>query len=330
MNYTSLLSDADMKILCKIVSEKEIRKLFQNHPKDFSKMKPGFRPNALSDEEVVSITIRNLKRPFLNTFFNTYIRLALERISSEKEKLKAKGYSEEYALAEAIFYSEFCSDPYLYFKLNGEEVDEELLEAIKNWVPEDDEDEIEEDMSEVADVSEQTQNMLATIDLLNLEVQELQTKLEESVNEKNASDKIHSSEMTTLLERNETLKKSLDETIHKLQLIQREKQKADAELLDLRARANYDDTETVEKANLSEYQYVSLCVVSVPDFKNIRWLFRIADINRRGQIEAFYADEDKPKSFANRERLFWRDGPSEEGTVGIWNWNAITYICLFS
>ena len=181
---------------------------------------------------------------------------------------------------------------------------------------------MEDDTLEVADVSEQTQNMLARIDLLNLEVQELQTKLEETENEKTASDKIHRSEMTALLERNETLKKSLDETVHKLQLIQREKQEADAELLDLRARANYDDTETLEEANLSEYQYVSLCEVSAPDFKNTRWLFRIADINRQGQIEAFYADEDKPKYFANRERLFWRDGPSEEGTVGVWSWNA--------
>ncbi len=323
MNYISLLSADDIAVLCKIITEKEIRKLFQNHFREFSKMKPGFRPSALSDEEIVSLITKNMKRPFLNVFLNTFIKAAIEHISQEKKLLIHSGKSEESALIEAISHSEFSSDPYLYFKLIGEKADENLIEKIRNWVSEDDELDEGSDELENEDAIEQVLTMMEEkIELLNQEKRELRAQLEESANKYNTSEAEHSSERKTLLESNDRLKKQLEETRKKLTVMQAEKQEVDAELLDLRARAVYDDTDKIKDVYSSEFQYVSLCVVSATEYNNNKWLFRLADVSREGQLEDFHADPDKPKYFANRERLFWKDGPSEEGTVGIWNWNA--------
>lgn len=73
-----------------------------------------------------------------------------------------------------------------------------------------------------------------------------------------------------------------------------------------------DDDRTVERT--------SLCMVS--EYNGQVWLDRLADIDNKNRIVTFYFDEDAPKVFNNRNKLFWKNGPNESGYVGVWSWVA--------
>lgn len=70
-----------------------------------------------------------------------------------------------------------------------------------------------------------------------------------------------------------------------------------------------------------EVERKSLCRVSY-DYDGKRWLTRLGDIEN-GIILRFNFDDTQPQIFDNRTRLFWKDGPEEEGAVGIWDWSAV-------
>ena len=55
----------------------------------------------------------------------------------------------------------------------------------------------------------------------------------------------------------------------------------------------------------------SLCKVSESHDGN-KQLIRLADIED-GILEEFKRDEGMPRNFDNRDRLYWRDGPSSGG-----------------
>ena len=67
----------------------------------------------------------------------------------------------------------------------------------------------------------------------------------------------------------------------------------------------------------------SICIVKAPDYNGIKWLKRIADIDENGRIVSYDFDPEKPMVFANRNRIFYMNGPDEEGFIGVWNWTAI-------
>lgn len=68
----------------------------------------------------------------------------------------------------------------------------------------------------------------------------------------------------------------------------------------------------------------SICSVKAPNFYGQkRLLIRLADIDEKGRIVSYDFDPDQPRVFDNRNRIFWYDGPEEEGFIGIWDWSAI-------
>ena len=84
--------------------------------------------------------------------------------------------------------------------------------------------------------------------------------------------------------------------------------------------SRYADTES-EDTYSSEYKFTSICEVYIDNYSRQVWLSRLADI-KDGKITRFTKDEDAPHYFENRDRLFWKNGPRDEGFVGIWQWNA--------
>lgn len=69
-----------------------------------------------------------------------------------------------------------------------------------------------------------------------------------------------------------------------------------------------------------QVEFISLCNVWVDSYDKI-WLGRLADIHN-GKLETPYIDEDLPKQFGNRDRLYWSNGPKEDGSIGVWRWTA--------
>lgn len=67
-------------------------------------------------------------------------------------------------------------------------------------------------------------------------------------------------------------------------------------------------------------EFTSLCSVWTDSHDKI-WLSRLADL-KNGKLDFPIIDEGLPKVFGNRNRLYYYNGPSLNGTVGIWKWSA--------
>ena len=67
-------------------------------------------------------------------------------------------------------------------------------------------------------------------------------------------------------------------------------------------------------------EFTSLCRVYTDSYDKI-WLSRLADL-KNGKLDFPIIDETLPKYFENRDRLYYNNGPSGDGTVGIWKWSA--------
>ena len=67
-------------------------------------------------------------------------------------------------------------------------------------------------------------------------------------------------------------------------------------------------------------EFTSLCSVWTDSYDRI-WLSRLADL-KNGKLDIPIIDEELPKFFGNRDRLYYTNGPSRDGAVGIWKWSA--------
>lgn len=68
-------------------------------------------------------------------------------------------------------------------------------------------------------------------------------------------------------------------------------------------------------------EFTSLCNVWMDSY-NKTWLSRLADL-KDGRLIFPNIDNDLPKLFGNRDRLYHTSGPAEDGAIGIWRWSAI-------
>ena len=86
--------------------------------------------------------------------------------------------------------------------------------------------------------------------------------------------------------------------------------------------AQFDDTDTSLLPSVGSDEIISLCGV-ISDYNGQKWLIRYADLSYNGHYQIFYKSEDVPPYFTNRDKIFYKDGPSNDGFYGIWTWSAI-------
>ena len=92
MNYLERLSSGDVKTICELIGPRELKQNFRANSNGFNTIKPGFRPNSLSDEMAVSLTAQNVTMRFISKFLNEKIQsMILQNVEDE-----IKIYKEEY------------------------------------------------------------------------------------------------------------------------------------------------------------------------------------------------------------------------------------------
>ena len=89
------LTKAEIEYLCRQVAPREIRSYFQKFPKDFTRIRPGFRPNSLSDEDAINLMIRNSEKPFIWSFIENTVKIWLGEIDSYIKDVIQQGSSPE-------------------------------------------------------------------------------------------------------------------------------------------------------------------------------------------------------------------------------------------
>lgn len=168
MNYIEILNDDELKFLCSNIPIKIVREYFNKNSKNFQKIKPGFRANTLTKDEIFSILYDNYSDPFIYEIINLFISKELEKIDGIANKLE--GTNNEFNLIFALSRSIFIRNINLYFKLAQKDVSQEYMNILSD---------LAKDISEL--INDNTE-FLNKLQIANKEIKKLASK-----NDKNNS-----------------------------------------------------------------------------------------------------------------------------------------------
>jgi len=131
MNYLERLSSNDIKTICELIGPRELKQNFRANSNGFSTIKPGFRPNSISDEMAVSLTAQNVAMRFISKFLNEKIQSMMDKIAGEQDNLISQGIPSDDARIIALANSSFFDNMDLYFRLEQPVRSSEEIRALK-------------------------------------------------------------------------------------------------------------------------------------------------------------------------------------------------------
>lgn len=309
----SSLSSDKIEYICRQITPREIRHYFQKNPKPFSQIRPGFRSASLSDDDAIAIVCKNTRNHFISSYLEKWVGRWLAEIQEYCEKAEADNVPASKALVTALSESVFDSNIELFFELSDKDYGEEYITLVKTamgFLSENKD--LRSDVAhrqELIDENGNSQFISAEdAEQLRAERDASKAKYEEAISQMAAT----RSEIDGLSEKYAGLAADKAALTEQLQYLQRE-------LDHFHRLKEIADTDSNEEYS-SAYEYASVCSVFY-DYSNQIWLSRLADI-KDGRIVRFIRNEDIPPYFGNHDRLFWANGPRDDGYIGVWQWNS--------
>ncbi len=95
MNYITELIEEDLKYICSVIPYKETTEYFKRYPKEFARLKPGFRPKSLNEKEATRILFDFRNRDFVSSFIVKNIDRWLQEIQDALGEIKKTGLTPE-------------------------------------------------------------------------------------------------------------------------------------------------------------------------------------------------------------------------------------------
>ena len=130
MNYLPQLTDDELYYICSVIPNKDTIAYFQQKPKEFSKIRPGFRANKISKLNISNLLFSYRNREFISFFIEKQISDWLSQIQEHFNNCMEDGDSKELALFRTLPFSFFADNIALYFKLINEEYSEEYIASL--------------------------------------------------------------------------------------------------------------------------------------------------------------------------------------------------------
>lgn len=134
MNNFSSLSEEAYKRICSEIPHKTIVGYFQKNPKEFSKIRPGFRANALQNKDAIRLLVLNRERGFISSFVEGIVNDWIEEIKSVVREYQENGESEIVSYVHTLSQSFFSDNVPAFFKLIDKDFDEDQLKMISELV----------------------------------------------------------------------------------------------------------------------------------------------------------------------------------------------------
>ena len=313
MKHVSTFTKEELQQICQIIGPKVIKSQFQKNPKEFAKIRPGFRATSLSDDEALSLVLRNSNNRFIADLVHTAVEHWLSEIDSCRQEAQAQGATPEEALVRVLSKSLFDNNVPLYFAISEEERSPEFISVVQAAVN------LQLQLDHQPVVAEQTSSEEPTHQPTD-NLQEQITALEHELSASQEQLRTVTAERAKATEEIDELKQAVTDAETRYSAMVSRESDLQAELAHYHKMERYADTEP-EYTPTEEYPYVSLCQVYINSMGNLA-LYRLADIEH-GELIKFVRPEGRPSHFENREKLFWKDGPDEVGAIGVWQWNAI-------
>ena len=310
MNNISELSNDEIKYICERMHLPAVRVYFQKNPKEFNKIKPGFTVKKMTDDEILSFLIKYTNKPFIQFVIQSAVNQWLSDIKENRDSLEHDGFTAGEALLKTIPDCVFCDRIELYFKLTEKEYTDDYLILINDALS------LVKKTSDIALKEHNIGLQNTEIERLNSEIQTISSQLNEEKEHGDAL-KLELDGVNEQLQKNKDL---LNDTTNKLCIAESAISDMKHELERYHALERYAGIEA-SPSFVSNYQYVSIGQIQY-DYNGQRWIFRLADITENGVIVPFIVDETIPHYFSNRDRLYWRNGPDADQSIGVWNWNV--------
>ena len=308
MNYIGLLTREEKAILCEIITGREFKEFFVRNEQQFSKIRKGFRAKSLTEQLALSTAVANIDKPFVAMWVNARVDIWLKQIQENIEKLEGEGSTYDVALATTMLDSVFSNHVDLYLKLAEKALDMdaqtklyERMECIK---------------------SERTRNAEVTdrIKIMEEERRQLLDQIEDAQQSANTLKAEYEQRIQVIEQDKASLESLLAEAQKRITEMQTAPAAAKSD--NVNCLAPFDDTDTSVLPFVGSDEIVSLCAV-ISDYNGQKWLIRYADLSHNGHYHIFHKSEDVPPYFTNRDKIFYKDGPSDDGFYGIWTWSAI-------
>lgn len=134
MNYLSLLTEDEARYICSVIPYEHTINYFQQNPKEFAKIRPGFRAKAISKSDASRLLFNYRNRRFVSVFIEEHVSDWLSQIREHYNKCIENGDSQDLAYIHTLPSSYFADNVALYFKLIGEEHPEEYVAWIHTTV----------------------------------------------------------------------------------------------------------------------------------------------------------------------------------------------------
>lgn len=134
MKYLELLSLEETQFICASIPHVDVIKYFKKNPKEFSKIRPGFRPAAVTPKDATRLLTNNINRDFISSFVEKTIEMWLSQIQTAYEGYLDKGKSETVAIVHTLSQSYFSDNVTAYFKLTDKDYKDEQISLISDLV----------------------------------------------------------------------------------------------------------------------------------------------------------------------------------------------------
>lgn len=127
MIYLSQLTEEEIRYICEAIPAKDTIAYFKHYPKEFSKVLPGFRANAIGKLNIGNLLFNHHNHDFISSFLEKHVNDWLTQIKEHLDNCIKDGNNKEEAIFNTLPFSYFADNIELYYKLTDEECSEEYI-----------------------------------------------------------------------------------------------------------------------------------------------------------------------------------------------------------
>ena len=117
MSDISILTDEEYGRICAAIPHGIIVGYFKKNPKEFSKIRPGFRAAAIKKDDAIKLMVKYRQNGFISSFVEHIVKDWLMDISSAISDYQQNGETEISAYIHALSQSYFANNISAYFEI---------------------------------------------------------------------------------------------------------------------------------------------------------------------------------------------------------------------
>ncbi len=221
MNYLIDLTEEEIKYVCTVIPFKETSAYFKSHPKEFNKLRPGFRVKSLNEDTVIRTLYDFRNRDFIASFLFKHIDRWIEEIDGELTKVLERGLDQEVAYIDVLSRSVFSGNVALFFKIKGEEKSEDYLKVMGSAVfyqfvhqktDEEEQDSLKKRQLELMGIQAELENRVFDEEKKTEKLRRKECELKDELKEKKEQLEREKEKNTCLSEKADSLKIELNKT----------------------------------------------------------------------------------------------------------------------